>query len=85
VHLLIRDIHTMPTLPAKGLDRFIDTLTWSKALSLIDKTRKPPAQVTFLHYMQRHHLSQRKTAILALGSLSANVSEGGAGRRHRIL
>ena len=43
----------MPTLPAKGLDRFIDTLTWDKALKLIGPARKPPLQITFLHYMQR--------------------------------
>jgi integrase len=30
----------MPTLPAKGLDRFIATLTWDKALRIVEKEHK---------------------------------------------
>ena len=52
----------MPTLPARGLDRFIATLTWGKALRIVEREHKarhpngpplkPPLQITFLHYME---------------------------------
>jgi integrase len=59
----------MPTLPAKGLDRFIDTLTWKKAVKDAEREHrarhakrvnsedfrplKPPRQISYLHFMER--------------------------------
>ena len=48
----------MPTMPAKGLDRFVATLTWKKAVKDAEKAKrgpslKPPRQVSYLCYLQR--------------------------------
>src|ERR1700722_12242374 len=56
--VVVEGVRPMPTMPAKGLDRFVDTLTWKKAVKAAEKakrgpTLKEPRQVSFLCYLQR--------------------------------